>query len=156
MPSGVKCHAPALRGKPYCYYHTRLHERTRKPAATPGDEPIKLPVLEDRSAIQMALAQVLDSLGSSHIDPRRAGLYLYALQIASKNIDRKGAAVSIASVHSISQTPEGDDMGPEKRICPFPSHCDECDVSEGCEDYEPDEDEYDEEEDTKPLKKSAL
>jgi hypothetical protein len=30
MPSGAKCHTPALRGKPYCYYHTRLH---RFPAA---------------------------------------------------------------------------------------------------------------------------
>jgi hypothetical protein len=146
MPSGVKCHAPAINGKPYCYYHTNLHERARKPAPARG-EPIKLPVLEDRTAIQIALAQVLDSLGSSNLELRRAGLALYAIQIASQNVDRKRPIVSISSVHTISQTPEGDDLGPEKRICPFPSHCDQCDVSEGCEDYEPEEDDEDDDED---------
>jgi hypothetical protein len=146
MPSGVKCHAPALIGKPYCYFHTRLHGLAGRPAPTP-DEPLKLPILEDRSSIQIALAQVLDSLGSSNLELRRAGLALYAIQIASQNVDRKRTIVSISSVHTISQTPEGDDLGPERRICPFPSHCDQCDVSEGCEDYEPEEDDDDGEED---------
>ena len=146
MPSGVKCHAPAINGKPYCYYHTRLHDRARNPAPARG-ELGKLPVLEDRTAIQFALAQVLDSLGSSNLELRRAGLALYAIQIAAKVVDCKRPIVSISSVHSISQTPEGDDLGPEKTICPFPSHCDQCDVSEGCEDYNPDEDDEDDEED---------
>jgi hypothetical protein len=145
MPSGVKCHAPALSGKPYCYFHTRLHGLAERPAPAP-EEPLKLPILEDRSSIQIALTLILDGLSSSQLDPKRAGLLLYGLQIASQNVDRKRPIVSISSVHSISQTPEGDDLGPEKRICPFPSHCDQCDVSEGCEDYEPEEDDDDDEE----------
>ena len=86
MPNGAKCHAPALRGKPYCYFHTRLHRFAAEPPIPPTDPPA--PLLEDRSAIQIALAQVLDALCSSRIDPRRAGLFLYALQIASQNVAR--------------------------------------------------------------------
>jgi hypothetical protein len=37
IPSGVKCHAPALGGKPYCYLNSRLHDRTRKPAPARGE-----------------------------------------------------------------------------------------------------------------------
>ena len=57
MPNGSKCSAPALRDKPYCYFHTRLHVFAARPPLTPY-ESLKLPVLEDRSAIQVALAQV--------------------------------------------------------------------------------------------------
>ena len=85
MPYGAKCHAPALRGKPYCYFHTRLHRFAAEPPIAP-DGALRLPILEDRSAIQIALAQVLDALCSFRLDPRRAGLLLYALQIASQNV----------------------------------------------------------------------
>ena len=54
MPSGAKCHAPALRGKPYCYFHTRLHKFTAAPPIE-VDGNLRLGVLEDRSAIQIAL-----------------------------------------------------------------------------------------------------
>ena len=87
MPSGAKCHAPALRGKPYCYYHTRLHRFTAAPPIE-VDGNLRLGVLEDRSAIQIALAQVLDALYSGRLDPRRAGLSLYGIQIASQNVER--------------------------------------------------------------------
>jgi hypothetical protein len=42
LPSGYKCTALALRGKYYCYFHTRLHTLAAKPALAP-DEPLKLP-----------------------------------------------------------------------------------------------------------------
>jgi hypothetical protein len=29
MPRGAKCKAPALRGRPYCYFHDKLHAYTR-------------------------------------------------------------------------------------------------------------------------------
>jgi len=45
MPSGAKCHAPALRGKPYCYYHTRLHRFTAAPPIE-VDGNLRLPVLQ--------------------------------------------------------------------------------------------------------------
>ena len=140
MPNGCKCHSPALRGKPFCYFHTRLHGLAAKPAAAPG-APLKLPILEDRSAIQVALAQVLDALGSSRIDPRRAGLFLYALQIASRNVERDCDIVPITTVHSITHTDTGDELGPEIKKCEPPEDCSDCDKRDTCPDYEPEEDE---------------
>ena len=47
MPSGKKCHAAALRGTAYCYFHTRVHHYA-KAKPEPKNAPLKLPVLEDR------------------------------------------------------------------------------------------------------------
>jgi hypothetical protein len=47
-----------------------------------------LPLPEDRSAIQAAIGQVLQRIASNDIDPRRAGLLLYGLQIASLNLPK--------------------------------------------------------------------
>lgn len=144
MPNGCKCNAPALRGKPYCYFHTRLHTYAKAPPRTP-DEPLRLPILEDRSAIQLALAQVFDALGSSHLDPRRAGLFLYGLQIASQNVERRQDIVPILAEHSITQSASGDDLGPEISTCPYPFKCSTCDVAEDCPDYGLEEEDGEEE-----------
>jgi len=112
MPSGAKCHAPALRGKPYCYFHTRLHKFTAAPPIE-VDGNLRLGVLEDRSAIQIALAQVLDALYSGRLDPRRAGLSLYGIQIASQNVERNPLIIPIATVESITHTDAGDELGPK-------------------------------------------
>jgi hypothetical protein len=88
MPNGCKCHAIALRGKPYCYFHIS----PRRPARTPRPSsraPLKFPVLDNRAAIKTAVTQVFDALSSSKIDPRRAKLLLYGLQIASQNVNRR-------------------------------------------------------------------
>jgi hypothetical protein len=138
MPNGKKCKSPALRGKPYCYFHTRLHAFTAAPPRAP-EEPLKLPILEDRSAIQIALAQIFDALGSSRLDPRRAGLFLYGLQIASQNVERREDIVPITTVHSITRTPGGDELGPKTPTCPYPFKCSTCDVQAGCPDNEPEE-----------------
>lgn len=47
---------------------------------------MELPLLEDANSIQLALTQVLNALLQNHIDPKRAGLALYGLQIASSNL----------------------------------------------------------------------
>jgi hypothetical protein len=114
--NGTKCQSPALRGTPYCYFHTRLHRFTAKPSIGQfGD--LRLPVLEDRSAIQIALAQVLDALSSSRIDARHARLYLYALQIASQNVERDRTIVPTRTVESLTQTDTREELGPAERIC---------------------------------------
>jgi hypothetical protein len=48
---------------------------------------LQLPVLEDMHAVQIALTQVLDGLADDRIDPKRAGLMLYALQQAATNLN---------------------------------------------------------------------
>jgi hypothetical protein len=104
MPTGAKCHSPALSGKPYCYFHIRLHRPARRPNPIP-EKPLKLPDLTDPGNIQTALAQVLDALGSSRLAPRHAGLLLYGLQIASHNCERGLETRAGAAAHI--ETPKG-------------------------------------------------
>lgn len=145
MPNGVRCHSPALRGTYYCYFHTRLHRLAAQGSGSA--EPLNLHVLEDRSAIQLALSQVLNALGSSKLDPRRAGLFLYGLQIASQNVERNVDIVPRTAVPSLTLTSDGEELAPEKSVCEPPEDCSTCDDRDDCEDYEPEEDEEEEEED---------
>jgi hypothetical protein len=134
----------ALRGKPYCYFHTRLHRFAAAPSPGPMDS-IKIPVLEDRSAIQIAIAQVLDALCSSRLDPKRAYLFLYAIQIASKNVERKFDIIPSATEEDVTQTDTGDDLGVQVRVCDACATCPERDTCEDCEPDDEDEEDGEEE-----------
>lgn len=84
LPSGRKCHAPALRGKSYCYHHTKLHFRrwgSREPRM------LKTRALEDPRSLQTAVAEALTALRSPLTDPKRAAVILYGLNLA-KNLSR--------------------------------------------------------------------
>ncbi len=81
----------------FCYFH----HTTRKPI-TPETQKERrrttarlnefhLPLPEDRSAIQSSSASSFRSIASNDLDPRRAGLLLYALQIASLNLPKQQA-----------------------------------------------------------------
>jgi len=62
--------------------------------------------MKDRSAIPLALGQVLSAITSSKINARSAGQLLYGIQIASGNIRRTGQATPIAEKEYVSsQTP---------------------------------------------------
>ena len=80
MPNGRKCHSPALRGKPFCFHHAKLHFRK-----TASRRPGKLaePLIEDVSGIQAEVAKALAALCSPLTDTRRAGLLLYGLHLAA-------------------------------------------------------------------------
>jgi hypothetical protein len=67
--------------------------------------PLQLPVLEDSASIQLALIEVLQALAAHQLDPKRAGLLLYGLQVASANA--KQVHVHANSIRSISYTSEG-------------------------------------------------
>lgn len=141
MPNGTRCHSPALLGTPYCYFHTRLHCFAAEKSHG-GEEPIKISVLEDRSAIQIALAQVLNGLASSKLDPRRAGLFLYGLQIASQNVERREDIIPITAVPSLTHTREGEELAPEESECEPPQDCTTCNHRNSCEasEYEGEDD----------------
>ena len=86
---GRRCASPCLRQEEFCYYH----HTTRRPVADPRQRRSRrstfdLPHPEDRSAIQSSIGEVLRRIASNDIDPRRAGLLLYGLQIASINLPR--------------------------------------------------------------------
>src|SRR5258708_23526962 len=56
----------------------------RRPPPPPGS--LRHPLPEDRSAIQCSIGEVLLRIARNEIDPKRARLLLYGLQIASLNL----------------------------------------------------------------------
>src|ERR1700690_563871 len=89
--NGTQCGSPALRRNHYCYFHKRWHEtrivlnanRARRARVA-----LDLPVLEDANSVQVSLMQVMRLILNGQIDPKTAGLLLYALQTASSNLSR--------------------------------------------------------------------
>jgi hypothetical protein len=86
--NGTQCGSPALTRNRFCFFHNRFQDQrvtisaTRRRARATFD----LPVLEDANAIQVSLMQTMRLLVSGQIDPKIAGLLLYALQTASVNL----------------------------------------------------------------------
>ena len=78
--SGRHCGSPALAGRRLCYFH----DRARRPARPSYD----LPLLEDATAVQFALTQVVRALQDKALDTKTCALLLYALQTASANLKR--------------------------------------------------------------------
>jgi hypothetical protein len=77
---GRPCNAPALRKHSYCFFHQQQLNRRRR------DYVDRLPILEDRAAVQVGIMQVLDRLYNKTIDYKAAALMLYGLQLASTNL----------------------------------------------------------------------
>lgn len=141
MHNGARCHSPALRGKDYCYYHFRLHKlpKTAKPAGT--EDVLKLPFIEDRSSILAALSQILDALSTGKLESKQAGNFLYALQIATQNVERKHDILPFIAVQHVSLTHDGEELAPKLAVCESFDTCSACPYQETCRDYEPDEEE---------------
>ena len=78
--SGRRCGSPAHAGRRLCYFH----DRARRPARPNYD----LPLLEDATAVQFALTQVVRALQDKALDTKTCALLLYALQTASANLKR--------------------------------------------------------------------
>ncbi|QNI31070.1 hypothetical protein H7849_18460 [Alloacidobacterium dinghuense] len=122
-PSGKKCRAIAIRDHRFCYFHlqSRRGYSAITPAAAvangatapaPQSATITLPMLEDRTAVQIVLTDVLRALAANQIDCKRASLLLYGLQIASSNCSRLDEIGYLHPVHSLELTPEGEEVGP--------------------------------------------
>lgn len=113
--NGRQCKSPALTSSPLCYFHAKLHKRHRKlrdsapenaETATgslvglPGTGPIApknvaaahaslrlaLPALEDADSVQVSISLVIAALADGQIEPSRARVLLYGLQLASANV----------------------------------------------------------------------
>ena len=137
--NGQRCKSPALSESAYCYFHARVHTMAKAKNSIWDD--VNLPMLEDAASIQVAISQIMAGCLSSRLDARHTGLLLYALQIASQNIDRSSYRMDSDSVQSMTVSGEGDELAPEEKICE-PGDCAGCDQRDTCEDYDPeDEDE---------------
>ena len=122
-PSGRKCEAIAIRGHRFCYFHLQI--RRSHSAITPAEAvangatapapsaaTLTLPMLEDRSAIQLVITDILRALAANQIDTKRASLLLYGLQIASANCSKLDRIGYHDPVYTLELTPEGKEVGP--------------------------------------------
>ena len=58
--------------------------------------------LEDRGAIQRAATKIAKAVAETRVEPRRAGLILYALHVASGNAKKAGWIVSNEAVTELN------------------------------------------------------
>ena len=85
--NGTQCGSPALRGRRFCFFHKNWQgQRIQLNAPPATDFVFTLPVLEDADSIQVALMQIMRLILSGQLEPKTAGLLLYALQTASLNL----------------------------------------------------------------------
>jgi hypothetical protein len=88
--NGDRCGAPALRGEKLCRFHNfcgSIQVDVSTSAAVPA-APFFLPALEDAASIQLAITQVCEHLLHRRLDAKKAGILLYAMQVASSNLGR--------------------------------------------------------------------
>jgi len=154
---GHRCHGAALRGKPYCSFHMNLR-RMHSPRLSESQN-LELPPIEDTASVLLAVNQVLHSLNAPTANYRRAGLMLYALQIAAQLTARKEESKPSESVRHL-YNPSGDEvdfsealasgidmLAPDKEICEPPHDCRHCPRQDSCSHYEePDDDDEEDEE----------
>lgn len=79
--------------------------------ASPENTPLALPPIEDSASIQLALIDILQALAANQLDPKRAGLLLYGLQVASSNA--KNVFIRSSDIRSITYTDDGIALAPQ-------------------------------------------
>ena len=83
----ARCGSPAKRGKRYCYFHQREHQRGARRKTEQGRQRwFESVALDDANEVQRALMQVMQRLASGQIEHKNAGQILYKLQTASVNL----------------------------------------------------------------------
>ena len=85
--NGTQCGSPALRRRRFCFFHKNWQGQRIQLNAQPAT-PLSfiMPLLEDADSVQVALMQVMRLILAGQLDPKIAGLLLYALQTASLNL----------------------------------------------------------------------
>jgi len=102
---GTRCGSPALRGHDFCFYHDR--SRREAPDAHGYHGSFKMPRIDDRDAVQLALFEVLSRIAARDIDYQQARLLLSGLRIAAANLPRPTAraADDRPDVHEVTFDP---------------------------------------------------
>ena len=90
--NGLQCHGVALNGSAFCYFHRNLlrsHDLYRDKATLQRhiqhDPFLKLPALEDRESIQIAISIVVQALATGCITDRHAYTLFKGIRLASDN-----------------------------------------------------------------------
>ncbi|WP_035348397.1 hypothetical protein [Edaphobacter aggregans] len=87
FPDNARCGSPRMRNEQFCYFH---HD-SRRPVVRPEQRIARRSTFSlftptSHDSIQESLGELLIRIAANDIDPRRAGLLLYCLQIASANL----------------------------------------------------------------------
>ena len=85
--NGLRCESPALKGQPFCYYHSKAHSVGAEPHLKYG--PLQLPTPEDAASIQLSVARINDAVINGRIDLKKAASLINAIKVAAQFIDRK-------------------------------------------------------------------
>jgi hypothetical protein len=83
FPDHHRCGSPALRNEPFCYFHDPARHANRQREARNRRRSFAVATPSNRSELKLSLDQVIQGLAHNQLDPRRAGLLLFALQIAA-------------------------------------------------------------------------
>lgn len=126
-PSGQRCQSPAMRDHSFCYFHARVH--TRSKVIDPRE--LRFPVPEDFAAIQESIAKVLDGIVNESIGPKQSSQILRGLQIALQTIPRTPAPPTesarksrspkkaTSSLHRLRSVLQRSKQGAVKKPCPL-------------------------------------
>jgi hypothetical protein len=110
-PSGERCKSPAMRDHSFCYFHARVHERTK----LVGPRELSFPVPEDFAAIQESIAKVFDGIVNGRIGSKQSSQILRGLQIALQTIPRRPAPPT-DSVEFVTLNKKGDELAPPLEV----------------------------------------
>ena len=84
--NGFRCGTPAIRGRHFCYYHSRAHA----PSGL-GTRRYRAPIPETIESLQLTLLHITEALGSNTINEKLAGKLLYSVQLATNLLKMKVA-----------------------------------------------------------------
>ena len=110
--SGRRCRSSSLTGHNFCYLHKTTHvsapasERRAIALGYPIQPVYQIKSIEDRPAIQVALLEIMNQICADTIDNKKAGMLLYALQIASSNLPREPRATKSSAEEDTESEPE--------------------------------------------------
>ena len=106
-PDGAYCGSPALQNRKYCFHHlTERGRRLRRARALRDNVPYRLeiPSLVDFDAVQFALTEITQAVGTGQLDHRAAGKMLYAVQQATSVIKYRAKLQAAQSETMQSET----------------------------------------------------
>jgi hypothetical protein len=110
-PNGVQCRHVATRGHHYCYHH----DRHGSPRYISQPRPLSLPLLDDRSAIQVAVTDIARAALIGTISPAVTGRLLWAMQIATTLLPKASKDTPLEEpVEEVVLTEEGEELAPEQ------------------------------------------
>ena len=81
--NGTTCGSPAMKGETTCYFHGEARAKREAEAAAKS---MKMPALEDRLSLQVAIMRICGQLADKSLDERTGRAIISALRLAYRNL----------------------------------------------------------------------